>query len=111
MTDSSECSKRRYQRHVTTATKLIVTTGGHGGQAFFAYSTNYLIDVDNAIIVDVEATTAIRHAEDLAAKRRKERWMNRFDRYPVRLRGDGPYGSAEMLGWLVFGHGIEPHVT
>ena len=38
-------------------------TGAHGGQAFFAYSTNYLIDVDNAIIVDVEATTAIRQAE------------------------------------------------
>src|SRR6202165_6082900 len=34
--------------------------GAHGGQAFFAYSTNYLIDVDNAIIVDVEAPTAIR---------------------------------------------------
>jgi hypothetical protein len=33
-------------------------TGAHGGQAFFAYSTNYLIDVKNAIIVDVEATTA-----------------------------------------------------
>ena len=30
-------------------------TGAHGGQAFFAYSTNYLIDVDNAIIVDVVA--------------------------------------------------------
>jgi hypothetical protein len=35
-------------------------TGAHGGQAFFAYSTNYPIDVENAIIVDVEATTAIR---------------------------------------------------
>jgi hypothetical protein len=32
-------------------------TRAHGGQAFFAYSTNYLIDVDNGIIVDVEATT------------------------------------------------------
>ena len=30
-------------------------TGAHGGQAFFAYSINYLIDVDNAIIVDVVA--------------------------------------------------------
>ncbi len=28
-------------------------TGAHGGQAFFAYSTNYLIDIENAIIVDV----------------------------------------------------------
>src|SRR3954469_20537274 len=50
-------------------------TGAHGGQAFFAYSTNYLIDADNAIIVDVEATTAIRQAEVLAAKRMTERAM------------------------------------
>ena len=43
-------------------------TVAHGGQAFFAYSTNYVVDVENAIIVDVEATTAIRQAEVLAAK-------------------------------------------
>src|SRR3984893_17840552 len=86
-------------------------TGAHGGQAFFAYSTNYLIDVDNAIIVDVEATTAIRQAEVLAAKRMIERSINRFDLYPARLLGDSAYGSAEMLGWLVYEHGIEPHVT
>ena len=48
------------------------------------YSTNYLIDVDNAIIVDVEATTAIRQAEVLAAKRMIERSMERFDLYGVR---------------------------
>lgn len=85
-------------------------TGAHGGQAFFAYSTNYLIDVDNAIIVDVEATTAIRQAEVLAAKRMIERSMERFDLYPARLMGDRAYGSAEMLAWLVHEHGIEPHV-
>src|SRR5437762_2213214 len=38
-------------------------TAAHRGPAFFAYSANYLIDADNAIIVDVEATTAIRQAE------------------------------------------------
>jgi Transposase DDE domain len=86
-------------------------TGAHGGQAFFAYSTNYLIDADNAIIVDVEATTAIRQAEVLAAKRMIERTMARFDLYPARLLGDSAYGSAEMLGWLVYEQGIEPHVT
>jgi transposase len=63
-------------------------TGAHGGQAFFAYSTNYLIDVDNGIIVDVEATTAIRQAEVLAAKRMIERSIDRFDLYPARLLGD-----------------------
>src|SRR5262250_2134644 len=86
-------------------------TGAHGGQAFFAYSTNYLIDVDHGIVVDVEATTAIRQAEVLAAKRMIERSMNRFGLYPARLMGDSAYGSAEMLGWLVYEHGIEPHVT
>ncbi len=86
-------------------------TGAHGGQAFFAYSTNYLIDTDHAIIVDVEATTAIRQAEVLAAKRMIERVRERFDLYPARLMGDSAYGSAEMLGWLVYEHGIEPHVT
>ena len=86
-------------------------TGAHGGQAFFAYSTNYLIDVNNGIIVDVEATTAIRQAEVLAAKRMIERSIDRFDLYPARLLGDSAYGSAEMLGWLVYEQGIEPHVT
>ena len=85
-------------------------TAAHRGPAFFAYSTNYLIDVDNAIIVDVEATTAIRQAEVLAAKRMIERSMERFDLHPARLIGDTAYGSAEMLNWLVDEHGIEPHV-
>ena len=40
-----------------------------------------------------------------------ERLMERFDLYPARLLGDSAYGSAEMLGWLVYEHGIEPHVT
>jgi transposase len=85
-------------------------TAAHRGPAFFAYSTNYLIDVENAIIVDVEATTAIRQAEILAAKRMIERSMERFDLYPARLIGDTAYGAAEMLDWLVENQGIEPHI-
>ena len=42
-------------------------TGAHGGQAFFAYTANYLIDVEHGIVVDVEATTAIRQAAVTAA--------------------------------------------
>ncbi|NNL73735.1 MAG: IS5/IS1182 family transposase, partial [Silicimonas sp.] len=38
-------------------------TGANGDRPFFAYSTNYLVDLDNAIIVDVEATAPIRQAE------------------------------------------------
>ena len=54
-------------------------TGAHGGQAFFAYSTNYLIDLDHAIIVDVEATTAVRQAEVTAAKTMIERACGKGD--------------------------------
>src|SRR6516165_9570731 len=86
-------------------------TGAHGGQAFFGYSTNYLIDAENAIIVDVEATTAIRQAEILAAKRMISRSEAQFGLCPARLAGDSAYGSAEMLQWLVHERGIEPHVT
>jgi transposase len=85
-------------------------TAAHRGPAFFAYSANYLIDADNAIIVDVEATTAIRQAEVLAAKRMIERSMEHFDLYPERLIGDTAYGSAETLNWLVNDQGIEPHI-
>ena len=86
-------------------------TGAHGGQAFFAYATNYMIDTDHAIIVDVEATTAIRQAEVLAARRMIERTTKNLALRPRRLLGDSAYGSAEMLGWLVSERGIEPHVT
>jgi hypothetical protein len=84
-------------------------TAAHRGPAFFAYSANYLIDVDNAIIVDVEATTAIRQAEVLAAKRMVERSLEGFNLYPEKLIGDTAYGTAEMLDWLVNQRGIEPH--
>ena len=40
-----------------------------------------------------------------------KRSMDRFGLYPARLMGDSAYGSAEMLGWLVYDHGIEPRVT
>jgi len=85
-------------------------TGAHGGQAFFAYCANYLIDLDHAVIVDVEASTAVRPAEVTAAKTMIERTEARFELYPERLVGDAAYGSAEMLAWLVHERGIEPHV-
>jgi len=79
-------------------------------RAFFAYSTNYLIDLEHAVIVDVEATTAIRQAEILAQRRMIERTQDRFDLWPARLAADTAYGSAENLAWLVEERGIEPHI-
>jgi len=85
-------------------------TGALKGHAFFAYATNYLIDLDHAIIVDVEATRAIRQAEVGAARTMIDRVEDRFGLYPEKLAADRAYGSAEMLGWLVHERGIEPHI-
>ncbi len=85
-------------------------TGAPMGPAFFAYSTNYLIDLDNAVIVDVEASTAVRQAEVTAARTMIERAEERFELWPERLAADTGYGSAEMLDWLVHEQGVEPHI-
>jgi hypothetical protein len=69
-------------------------TGAHGGQAFFAYSNNYLIDLDHAVIVDVEALAAVRQAELTAAKTMIERIDERFDLYPKRLVAMQPMDQA-----------------
>src|SRR5437660_109324 len=85
-------------------------TGANGGLAFFAYCTNYLIDLKHAVILDVEATTAVRQAEVTAQQRMIDRTQERFGLWPERLAADAAYGSAENLAWLVHERAIEPHI-
>ena len=85
-------------------------TGAHKGPAFFAYANNYLIDTDNAVIVDVEASRAIRQAEVGASRTMIDRVAERFGFKPKRLAGDTAYGTADNLAWLVKQRGIAPHI-
>jgi transposase len=85
-------------------------TAAPGCPAFFAYSANYLVDVNAGIIVDVEATSAHRTEELECAKTMIERVEQRFDLKPQRLIGDTAYGSAPMLAWLAQDKQIEPHI-
>ena len=85
-------------------------TGAHKGHAFFAYATNYLVDTDHGVIVDVEATRAIRQAEVGAARTMLERTQDRFGLKPDYLTADSAYGSAECLAWLVKQKKITPHI-
>ena len=80
------------------------------GAAFFAYATNYLIDTDNAVIMDVEGTRAIRQAEVGSVRTMIDRVANRFDIKPPQLIGDSAYGAADNLNWLVNIKDIKPHV-
>src|SRR5881397_2529321 len=85
-------------------------TGAMRGPAFFAYADNYLVDVKFGIIMDVEASRAIRQAEVGAAKTMIERTEERFDIKPERLAADTAYGSASTLHWLVNDKQITPHI-
>ena len=85
-------------------------TGAHKGHAFFAYADNYLIDLKAAVILDVEATRAIRQAEVGAARTMIERTADRFGLKPERLAADSAYGSGPSLDWLVETKGIAPHI-
>jgi transposase len=85
-------------------------TAAPGGPAFYAYSTNYLVDLKAGIIVDVEATPALRTDEVNSTRTMIDRVEERFEMKPTRLVGDTAYGAAEILGWMVNDKQIEPHV-
>ena len=67
----------------------------------FGYGLNYLIDIENAVIVDVEATPARTYDEVAATKTMIDRTERRFDLKPKRLAADTAYGTGKFLGWLV----------
>ena len=75
----------------------------------FGYGLNYLIDIENAVIVDVEATPARTYDEVAATKTMLDRTQERFGLKPKRLAADTAYGTGKFLGWLI-GAKITPHI-
>ena len=75
----------------------------------FGYGLNYLIDIENAVIVDVEATPARTYDEVAATKTMITRTEERLGLKPDRLAADTAYGTGKFLGWLI-GKGITPHI-
>lgn len=71
--------------------------------AFFAYSTNYMIDTDHAVIIDVEASRSIRQVEVDPTRTILVRVKERSDLHPERLKADTACESGQMFGWLNMG--------
>ena len=65
---------------------------------------------ENAVILDVEASRAIRQAEVGASRTMIDRTARRFGIKPRHLAADSAYGSAANLAWLVKERQIEPHI-
>ena len=76
----------------------------------FGYGLNYLIDIENAVIIDVEATPARTYDEVEATKTMIDRTEACFDLKPRRLAADTAYGTGKFLGWLVKEKKITPHI-
>ena len=75
----------------------------------FGYGLNYLIDVEHAIIVDVEATPARTYDEVASTRTMLDRTEQRLDLKPDWLTADTAYGTGKLLAWLL-GKGITPHI-
>jgi transposase len=85
-------------------------TGAMKSAASFAYADNYLIDVKFGIIMDVEASRAVRQAEVGASRTMIKRTQLCFGIKPEWLVGDTAYGSAPNLEWLVNEQKIAPYI-
>jgi transposase len=75
----------------------------------FGYGLNYLIDVEHAVIVDVEPTPARTFDEVASTKTMLERTEQRLDLRPDWLTADTAYGTGKLLAWLL-GKNIAPHI-
>jgi len=108
--DESIPSGRLPAKRVSQTDPAARWTAAPGGPAFYAYSTNYLVDTEAGVIVDVEATPAHRTLEVQSTRAMIERVDERFSLKTKKLIGDTAYGTAEFLAWMINDKGIEPHV-
>ena len=111
---SESKGRRRYERQppkvISPSDPQSAWTAKANKRVQFGYGLNYLIDVANAVIVDVEATPARTYDEVAATQTMLERTQERFDLKPKRLAADMAYGTGKFLGWLVKIKKIIPHI-
>jgi hypothetical protein len=105
---------RRYERQppkvISPSDPQSAWTAKANQRVQFGYGLNYLIDIKNAVIVDVEATPARTYDEVAATQTMLDRTEERFGLKPKRLAADTAYGTGKFLGWLVKEKKIIPHI-
>src|SRR4249919_2678041 len=75
----------------------------------FGYGLNYMIDLEHAVIVDVQATPARTYDEVAATRSMINRTETAFGLKPARLTADTAYGTGKLLAWL-FERDITPYI-
>jgi transposase len=109
-----EGKRQRYERQppkvISPSDPQSAWTAKANKRVQFGYGLNYLIDIKNAVIVDVDATPARTYDEVAATRTMLDRTEERFDLKPRRLAADTAYGTGKFLGWLVKEKKIIPHI-
>jgi transposase len=103
-------SERKAPKVISPSDPSSAWTAKANKRVQFGYGLNYLIDIENAVIVDVEATPARTYDEVAATKTMIDRTEQCFDLKPKRLAADTAYGTGKFLGWLVKQKRINPHI-
>src|SRR5690349_2432365 len=67
----------------------------------FGYGLNYLVDTENAVIVDVEPTPARTYDEVIATKTMLDRTEEQLGLKPERLAADTAYGTGKFLAFII----------
>jgi transposase len=107
--DDDPTADRKPPKVVSLSDPCSAWTAKANKRVQFGYGLNYLIDMENAVIVDVEATPARTYDEVAAARTMIERTEERMGLKPQRLAADTAYGTGKFLGWVV-GAGITPQI-
>lgn len=107
-------------KHLSLTDPLARWTAAPGGPAFFAYSTNCLVDTEHGVILDVEATPAHRTAEvestktmvpprsSRCARSSRSRSTNSATPWTYKAAKNGPRAQdAELSDISVFARGFD----
>jgi transposase len=107
--DDDPTADRKLPKVISPVDPCSAWTAKANKRVQFGYGLNYLIDIENAVIIDVEATPARTYDEVAATKTMVKRTDKRMGLKPKYLAADTAYGTGKFLSWLI-GTGITPYI-
>jgi transposase len=107
--DDDPTADRKLPKVISPVDPCSAWTAKANKRVQFGYGLNYLIDIDNAVIVDVEATPARTYDEVAATKTMIKRTDQQMGLRPRYLAADTAYGTGKFLSRLI-STGITPYI-
>jgi transposase len=107
--DEGSTADRKLPKVISPTDPCSAWTAKANKRVQFGYGLNYMIDVEHAVIVDVEATPARTYDEVAATRTMIDRTETAFGLKPGRITADTAYGTGKLLAWLL-DKDITPHI-